>query len=1455
MADFWDVVQGLSPLAMYECAETSGTTMVDSSGNGRNGVIDSGVQLNQAGVITGAPGGAWLLNAFEGGSVTGASWMAPATAFTAIVFFRLTSLPSATTALMARSDINGANNPSVKAWSIQVSNTGVVNGRVYNNLNASVAPSSSSGAVTANTLIMLAVSHDGTTVKYRKNGSSLIASAALGGTPVPFATNATPLTLGRDVGSSVTLNGKIQGGLFFGSALSDADLDAIWAAAATGFASLAGDVPATTGDFTASVGDTVTLAGDIAATTGAFVVDTPATELSLAADIPVTTGAFTLTEPVFDLSIDGTVPAVTGAFRVSTLSRAAAVAADSPLVWYRLDEASGSVANDSSGNGNDGTVSGTLGWGHSSLVPTDPDNDAATFNSDSVTVALTGGDDITFEGIVADEVGTGVLAVRDGYFQVIDEFIATGQRRLQVENKRSGKFISLNYGSTAGYPVAFAATFTTTDTLIYIRSGLVDAVPTDSVSSSDTYLHVPVDPDTPLVIGAGLVMVLDEIAYYDVALSLEQIRQHADLGFVLEPEMTFAGTVPSTTGEFTVTKADSVTLAATVPTTTGAFTAEILVSLELAADIPATTGAFTVTRLDTVTLTADIPATTGAFTVKHGEVTLAGAQQRVSGSFSVLVEETVSLAASIPATTGAFEMVGSYEVTVDGQIAATVAVFQIGSPPQTETGNRASGRDRRGLGIVFYEPPVTPAPVLDAVQHAYVSASAYGDVVMNGAQPVFTADRAVTKRLRTRIVLGNRDVSFFRDIPTPEPTYSLITPLGYGSASIILPQVAVPFESPGRGDLAWLTPGIRVLVQRVDEDDVVVATDYKGVVVKFGIRPDPNGGGGLEVQVGGEAAGRAALIDKQPPLFTKRNDLGFWWWGGIQELGLRFEPRLGDDFGIKLRNSGGMSHLDYLNDLSAKGVRRNGTQLTCMPDAHEDGGAYRVAAKDLETIHATVYLDDAVSVPSLDRDVAEEPNRIYATGVTPELMRVRFGAYPILRDATPPPYPFNDGSSFGVGTVDGDTDTGDGVSVMIWRLVKAGYLSLADKPGGYDSDVSDAIKDLKEDALSGFVAVDGDMTEEAWAALFDASATGYSLAGTQILPAAQLRSTKKWLRSGNGSAIARNPFYDPTVLPVDSTVDMGVGMTRKQMRAWSRGELSPATDPNWVGTITLRSGAVIAGEHNPGDALTAGDLMDARDLRNGMNVWCPQFDGGTLFHVSGIEVRGGGGLTEVALTVDTRARDTMKVWQVIRRNRDSRRNPARAWLNQHRSSALTKDAVGEFDEIGGVLDEGVRLAADAWTVFPVVAGQEGVIRSLRVAATPATEYVMAVFGKQVAPARLAELVGDPLTKAGKRRWVDEDVRATLDEDHVLLYAAGEKRAPLGYFPGAKYDPDTLGPDEDPDEFREVPDDERLTGDWEDDAGFSYHTFGAPVLWVAIFAAADSRLSPGRIMWPQLEAGS
>lgn len=965
--------------------------------------------------------------------------------------------------------------------------------------------------------------------------------------------------------------------------------------------------------------------------------------------------------------------------------------------------------------------------------------------------------------------------------------------------------------------------------------------------------------------------------------------------------VTLAGTLQRTTGVFAVSPALDVALAGTLQRTTGSFAADAVQALTLTADLQRTTGAFTAAvadpAADTV-LAADLQRTTGSFVAAlvspPADVDLAGTLQRTLGAFAAdaldaldldgTVQRTTAvialgsgphldLAGTVRRTTGTFALSVPKYVTLAGTIPRTTGVFTVDlpdyayvdlagvTPRVTSTITIATdpisdqldgaGRQREGIGVAVWDPPVDE-PVEIQANYDRISCHAYTGHT-RGHGPDFprglvlddlqTAERA---RRRTRIIVSGKDVSFFRGVPTPEPTYSLISPLLYGPGSIAFPQVYAAVEHIGVGALSWLKPGAPVRIQRVGNTGKT--TDWRGYLL------DPTiTGAGLTFGLIGEASGRAALRDRPPRIFRHREDLGYWWKSFITELGLDAGHEVLT--GKVVQNIGGQDMMSYASELSAQGWTTDGNQWTCMPGSDH---VYRVAQKDTTTIDGTVYFDDAHTVPNLHRDPAEEPNRVWATGISPTGRRIRFATYPVLQQAAAPSFP-------GFLT---QGDTGDGVLALTTRLRLTGYLSLDDQGTTYTGRVTRAVKDLQDDAD---LPETGNVNSATWDAVFDLTITGHSIAGARIRPAAQRSAVRKFNLTPSGAIIGRNPDWDPHRLVVDTTIDVGPGFTQPQVRNFASTQLSDAAAPNWVGTIAFNTGAYITGEHTPGDPITGPDLADAHGLKPGDNLWAPLFMGGTMLPVVAVEVSG----RDVTATVDTRARDSQAAWEVLARNRESRRDPARSWLAAHRSSGIDNDTVSEWDDVGGEVPA-TDLDGDAWNVFPVVAGQEGTIASIRLHLHDTEcEFVVAVFGKRITPRRLLRRVGDPLSKAGTKRWSDEKVLADLDAHHVLLYVAGSADEPCGYFPGTKTtktktvpnpayveaayhpsaDDNDTGVDDEPPHLEVSITTAEVTGRWEDDASFGYRAFDDASLWVAIWPRKDCTLTGGRIMRNQLESGS
>jgi hypothetical protein len=1080
------------------------------------------------------------------------------------------------------------------------------------------------------------------------------------------------------------------------------------------------------------------------------------------------------------------------------------ILARSPLALYRLGEASGTTAADSSGNARDATYgdTGNLVYSRPSLIPADTSDTAVAFGGTNQARAVAASaawmqptvitvlcsinpDTVSGNGEIIGRASS-TLSASSAFSWRIVRLTNTLFFRVYVNNSSTTTAVTSSAALSAGVTARCAFVFDNATIKIY-----VDGVEVGSAARTGT-----LNPGTyPLVIGTSCTTNtstfggsqfdgdIDEVAILGTALSAADVLDDYESTQLQGLELD--GVTPPVQGSFSLDAVLDVTLDGVTPPVQGAFTVDTAaLGLTLDGQTPPVLGSFALDAVVDVTLDGVTPPVVGAFTVDNA--------------------------------------VAPVEVTLDGVTPPVKASFTLVNPMGTNQGD-GNGDDGGAYAVFDWDPPVVEPPV-PFVFRDEIAAHAYTAVDTTG-RPGFVGHITKTRTRRwTRILVAGRDVTFLNGIATPQPTYSLISPLLYGSGSISFPQYPA-FLYGSAAIPAWIKPGASVVVQRINEDLEVTGISYRGFLLDVNVS-----GRDLTFGLSGEASGRAALVDQPPRVFRKRNSLEFWWDGLIRDLHLPLGNSAAT--GIVMQNRGGMDMLTYANELSANGAKRGGAIYTNMPNMD---GEYRVVQKDLTTIDATVYFDDAHTKPDLRRDPAEEPNVMYATAVSPTGRRIRFTSGGVLADQKVLPYPMNDGSAFGVGTTDADTDTGGGVTAMIARLVWTKYLSHDDRPGGFDSDVADAIEDLQDDAG---IAQTGNMNENTWAALFDEAITGYSITGTQIRPAIQRAKVRRYDRTASGAVLGPNPDYDPTVLPIHATRDYGTGHTENQVKNFARADLNEAEASNWVGQIVFNTGGLILGEHIPGTAI--GTVMDARQLKPGMNIWAPLFDGGTLFHVSGCEVgQTSDGRPLVTAQVDTRFRDTMAVNEIIDRNRESRIKPARNWARDYRSSGKVNDVVSEWDNNGGVLPDDVDLQGGTWTVIGLPAGQEGIVQRIRLLFNNPCEYGFALFGSKIEAEKLNRRLGNPLSPSDKANWEDPDILEDLDENHYLLGKWGDDETPCGYWPVGKNEDGGL--------------DSR--GKFQDDAGIAYFCFDDASLWLAIYPAQDTTLLAGRILKNQLESGS
>lgn len=706
-------------------------------------------------------------------------------------------------------------------------------------------------------------------------------------------------------------------------------------------------------------------------------------------------------------------------------------------------------------------------------------------------------------------------------------------------------------------------------------------------------------------------------------------------------------------------------------------------------------------------------------------------------------------------------------------------------------------------------PPVQPMD-LDV-------ARVYTSVSMSGTQVVFNGLTRVEKpRERDRLVAGDTDITTVNGVRTPTPDFTLIEPGTYGPATLTVPGINPLFHVID--DIDWLEKGTRLVVQRVNAAGAATATDYRGRIQSWDLTGDK-----LTVSVGGLLAGKAAVRDRQQPPIRRRRDVEYWVRAAARKLRV---PLAGDDCGKRVTSWGNVNYWDYMTQMVTLAQRQDGRQWTFHYD--EDNSKFVFAEKDRTTIRGTLYFTDKAPVFDGRCDFTQMPDEVFIDATAPNGFKTERLSIPGLQgyDAIPLfPGPIEEGA-----IVSPD------VEKMIFQLIVWGYLARDDVAGGVDQDVLDAVSEFQVENGDDPTGV---LDEDQWERLFTlANGGAFTMKEARRLPDGERRPIRRFNRGADGQERDTNPYFDESQLRlvVSETNSIGHGFTGQQVRKFAKGRLWDG-NPQWSGTVDLGSPggfAIIAGNHTPGTAVDADDIMPARAIRPGMNLRAPLFQGGTTFHVSGVEVSGDG--RAVQLTLDTEFRDSRPAWEIVQQHRENKRNPNKAFM-ESQSSRIPNDKIYGALKSHGLVRPGYEVKCNVWTTFPVFVGEAGTVRkfAIRVVQGLNPAFAVGVFGTKPPGAALAPR---PFANDAKQQW-QERQSARDDANELALW--GDDDAPAGYWPKTKGDPGA------------VP-----TGDFVDNGGFDFYVHEEPVLWVAIYAhvPADDvpesgvagKIAPGRMFW-------
>lgn len=437
--DYSAAVLADTPLAYYRLGETSGTSMVDSSGNGRHGVAASGITLGATGLLPGDANTCYDFSTSSNVYHLNAAWMDTA-AITVEAVIQLDTVLGCNIA---------ARDNSPRLYQAAVTSAGKLQFVFWT---PTSGPHFANGATTLvpGVIYHVAYTYDGTTAKVWLNGVEDGSVTVSGG----LKTGPVNLVLGRyePDGALGRFDGRMDEVAFYGSALSAARIAAHAAAARSAYAR--------------------------------------------------------------------------------------EVMTDSPAVYLRMSEASGTVMTDASGNNRPGTYTGSPGLQTAGLLTSDPLNKAVNFSGTGQYADVPYGawqlpGPFTAEAIVKPDVVTGTRNImgrhHSSQYQLWDLGIVASKFRTQGRIGTSGTLVYELYGTTtlvAGTAYHVALTWDGTTRKLYVN-GVLEASDTNA-------------PGAPASISLGVAAlsagygntqyfdgVVDEVAFYPTALSAARIAAHA----------------------------------------------------------------------------------------------------------------------------------------------------------------------------------------------------------------------------------------------------------------------------------------------------------------------------------------------------------------------------------------------------------------------------------------------------------------------------------------------------------------------------------------------------------------------------------------------------------------------------------------------------------------------------------------------------------------------------------------------------------------------------------------------------------------------------------------------------------------------------------------------------------------------------------------------------------------
>ena len=791
------------------------------------------------------------------------------------------------------------------------------------------------------------------------------------------------------------------------------------------------------------------------------------------------------------------------------------VLADSPLAYWRLGEASGTTAVDSSGNGRDGTYGGSYALAQSGAL-TDPDT-ALGITGTTGRMNMSGASWMnvstwTVEAFVKKPAGANArLVVREPAATPVAanypwslQSTSTDKLTPVVYAGGTAKVYSSTAGIGGGAWHHVAVTWDGTTIRMYVDGAASGTgTPGGAIStSSTTDITVGNARATSSDLNYGVNGVgVDEVAFYGSALSAARILAHYNAGIGVQ---SATGIAPVSVG--------SSSSASTVTTTTGF--------------APVSVGSSSAVSL----------VTTGLSPIGVGSSSATSLTIALTGWTADLSQQTL-----LEITSDDVDLDYTPPVVAVSGPDYLPPVGALALPPATLTER-----------VIMRHSVTVPAMTPGADHTVHVS-----DVAYDGYT---TVDAVVGV---PHVLIGGQDYTYLRGAPVGIGSYRAEQPFGDVSLVIDLPQIT-PQDTPGTGDLAALKPDASV--DLVMLNGTTMTRLWAGSLVS-----DDGGNDERAPRTAWTAQGtmwQASTFGHRVPTMLQPTDIGTLIANELNGVvGRKYPPIKPVVTGILSTNRGssGDSALAYCQSLLASAWTSSGQQWTVRKKAGT-ARTYEIALKDIATVHATVTTGARGIDLNLSRDMTSTANCLLGRGTAPNGFGWSGMVWPNLHADTAPAYPYSSGATvMNVGDTDAGTLTGHGVSDWQRRVNDLNLTKNVPVDGVFNTSDSNIAKQIQR-AMG--LLIDGIVGPQTWDATFSVGSMSGDLSGAYRRPLAIDTTTEPNLYSASGAVTGKNPGYTGA-RRWERDTDYGPGVTKAEAEQSAALELARDKNPGLTGTAVV----------------------------------------------------------------------------------------------------------------------------------------------------------------------------------------------------------------------------------------------------------------------------------------------